>query len=147
MCPRKCLIFSSWNGDIQQTQSWSDPFKTLDHIFPLLKTFSWLRVSQLRTNSSPQPSRSYVIWLLLLLYCTHSDPPKQDSVLLLEHRRYAPNFALAVPPYWNTLLPYDMTLPNLQQVFFQMSRTQTHLDYPIRSATRTPYFPSLLYLL
>lgn len=104
-------------------------------------------VSQLRTNSSPQPSRSYVIWLLLLLYCTHSDPPKQDSVLLLEHRRYAPNFALAVPPYWNTLLPYDMTLPNLQQVFFQMSRTQTHLDYPIRSATRTPYFPSLLYLL
>lgn len=66
-------------------------------------------VSQLRTNSSPQPSRSYVIWLLLLLYCTHSDPPKQDSVLLLEHRRYAPNFALAVPPYWNTLLPYDMT--------------------------------------
>ena len=114
-------------------------------MLPLLKTFSWLHLTQLSTNSSPQPLRFDKIWLLLLLCCTHSDPAKPNFLLLFEHHRHAPNFALAVPHYWNTLLPHDMPHSLTSQIFFQMSLSQTHHDHPTQSATSTPYSPSLLY--
>lgn len=98
-------------------QSQSDFFKTLDHIPPLLK-ISWLWLAQLRKNSSAQPSRSYIIWLLLLLCCTHSDPAKLDSLSLFDHRRHAADFALAGPSNCNTLLPYmTRTLPSHKSFF------------------------------
>lgn len=139
MCPRKCLIFSSWNGDIQQTQSRSDPFKTLDQLPPLLETFSWLRLTQLRINSSPQSSRSCVIGLLSVTSLLHSLWSSKSGLFVASWTRQAcSQLCTSCSP----LLEHSSS--HLQQVFFQMSPAQTHPDYPNRNAARTPYSPSLL---
>lgn len=51
----------------------------------------------IRTNSSPEPSRSYMTWLLLLLCCTHSGVAKLNSLLLPEHADTLPTLHVLLP--------------------------------------------------
>lgn len=69
------------------------------------------------------------------------------AALSLIQQQWTPCYFLNSADMLPTALPVPLTgtlfFPHLQQVFFQMSPAQTHPDYPIPSAMRTPYSPPL----